>query len=93
MAPEPRTGSRQLTLLSESGEIAVHELSLLEGIFYRVSRWALPVFIDLQGNAAHAHGYPNAKSFRSDILDGYLEGMSFVFMALDIKCNFFDTNW
>lgn len=30
-------------------EIAEHELSRLEGIFYRVSRQALPVFIDLQG--------------------------------------------
>jgi hypothetical protein len=38
-------------------------------------------------------GYPLRKSFRRDILDGYLQNSSFVFMELARKCNSSDMNW
>jgi len=36
---------------------------------------------------------PFCKSFKRDTLGGYLEDMSFVFMTLDVKCDFFDMKW
>ena len=43
--------------------------------------------------ALFAHGYPFHKSFRRDILDGYLEGSSFVLSNLARNAILVGMNW